>query len=69
MVLAEGACVTLVRPSASVDGVFKAGVTDAFKPHMVALTDEVALPTLKKRSLCCLISKRLKVFSGELALN
>jgi hypothetical protein len=46
MVLAEGTGVALVRLAASVGGAFKAGVGDTFKPHMVALTDEVALTPL-----------------------
>src|SRR5437660_4783073 len=68
MILAEGTGVALVRLTASVGGARKAGVADTFKPH-VMFSDTVALPTLKKRSLCGFFSKGLQVFSGEFALH
>ena len=68
MILAKWTGVALVRLAASVGGAFKAGVTYTFKPHVVAIADEVALTPLKKCPLCCSFSKRLKVFSGEFAL-
>jgi hypothetical protein len=46
VILAKWTGVALVRLAASVGGAFKAGVGDTFKPHMVALTDEVALTPL-----------------------